>query len=71
MTMTVAELRSTPELLEFIAGGGQPKYLFFWGHQPQPDGRVGKGCFSQWWRAGPRRGVSPRPGLGHRHECQQ
>jgi ribA/ribD-fused uncharacterized protein len=38
-------------LLEFIGGGGQPKYLFFWGHQPQPDGSVGKGCFSQWWPA--------------------
>jgi ribA/ribD-fused uncharacterized protein len=25
------------------------KYLFFWGHQPERDGSVGKGCFSQWW----------------------
>jgi hypothetical protein len=51
MTLTVAEVRSTARLLDFIAGGGQPKYLFFWGHQPQPDGSVGKGCFSQWWPA--------------------
>jgi ribA/ribD-fused uncharacterized protein len=21
----------------------------FWGHQPQPDGSVGKGVLSQWW----------------------
>jgi ribA/ribD-fused uncharacterized protein len=49
MTETVAEVRSTSRLLDFIAGGGQPKYLFFWGHQPQPDGSVGKGCLSQWW----------------------
>ncbi|MGW6448605.1 NADAR family protein [Lentzea sp. NPDC055074] len=25
------------------------KYLFFWGHQPERDGRIGKGCLSQWW----------------------
>ncbi len=49
MTATVAEVRSTGQLLDFIAGGGQPKYLFFWGHQAQADGSVGKGCFSQWW----------------------
>ena len=24
-------------------------YLLFWGHQPERDGSVGKGCFSQWW----------------------
>jgi hypothetical protein len=52
MTLTVAEVRSTAQLLELIAGGGQPKYLFFCGHQPQPDGGAGKGCFSQWWPAG-------------------
>lgn len=51
MTVSVAEVRSTRQLVEFIAGGGQPKYLFFWGHQPQPDGSTGKGCFSQWWPA--------------------
>jgi hypothetical protein len=27
------------------------RYLFFWGHQPEPDGSVGKGCLSQWWPA--------------------
>jgi hypothetical protein len=35
MTVTVAEVRSTSRLIDFIAEGGQPKYLFFWGHQPQ------------------------------------
>jgi ribA/ribD-fused uncharacterized protein len=25
------------------------KYLFFWGHQPERDGSVGRGCLSQWW----------------------
>ncbi len=24
-------------------------YLFFWGHRPERDGSVGKGCLSQWW----------------------
>jgi ribA/ribD-fused uncharacterized protein len=23
--------------------------LFFWGHQPERDGSIGKGCLSQWW----------------------
>jgi ribA/ribD-fused uncharacterized protein len=27
------------------------KFLFFWGHQPEPDGRIGAGCLSQWWPA--------------------
>jgi ribA/ribD-fused uncharacterized protein len=40
--------RSTEEL---IALPGRLKYLFFWGHRPQPDGSVGSGCLSQWWPA--------------------
>lgn len=24
-------------------------FLFFWGHRPEKDGRIGKGCLSQWW----------------------
>lgn len=27
------------------------EYLFFWGHRPLPDGRIGKSCLSQWWPA--------------------
>jgi hypothetical protein len=42
-------IRSTGELLAFIAGGGRPKYLMFWGHQPPPGGGVGRSCLSQWW----------------------
>ena len=39
------------ELIE-LANAGQPfKYVYFWGHRPNPDGSVGKGCFSQWWPA--------------------
>jgi ribA/ribD-fused uncharacterized protein len=36
---------------EVLALPGPVKYLFFWGHRPQPDGRVGSGCLSQWWPA--------------------
>ncbi|MEV6847814.1 NADAR family protein [Actinoplanes sp. NPDC051411] len=36
---------------ELIALTGPVKYLFFWGHRPQPDGRLGRGCLSQWWPA--------------------
>jgi ribA/ribD-fused uncharacterized protein len=45
----VEEIRGTGDLIAFIAGGGRPKYLMFWGHQPSPDGGVGRGCLSQWW----------------------
>ena len=27
------------------------KFLFFWGHQPNKDGSIGKSCFSQWWES--------------------
>lgn len=27
------------------------EYLFFWGHRPRRDGRIGKECLSQWWVA--------------------
>ncbi|MEV5768956.1 NADAR family protein [Micromonospora sp. NPDC052213] len=39
-----------PELRALATGGGV-KYLFFRGHQPQPDGSIGPGCLSQWWPA--------------------
>ena len=33
------------------AAGQETDFLFFWGHQPQRDGRAGPGCLSQWWPA--------------------
>jgi ribA/ribD-fused uncharacterized protein len=46
----MADIRDTEQLLAFIAGGGRPEYLMFWGHQPPPGGAgVGRGCLSQWW----------------------
>src|SRR5262249_30084573 len=48
----VTELpRDVDELRALTAAGGRVKYLFFWGHRPQPDGSVGPGCLSQWWPA--------------------
>ena len=44
----MSEPRSVAELL---ALPGRPKFLYFWGHQPQRDGSVGVGCLSQWWPA--------------------
>ncbi len=32
--------------------GERPDFLFFWGHQPRPDGTIGAGCLSQWYAAG-------------------
>ncbi|CAM5573524.1 NADAR family protein [Streptomyces fumanus] len=36
-------------LIEQVRAGGRVKYLYFWGHRPRPDGRIGAGCLSQWW----------------------
>ena len=41
--------RSREELAAIIEAGGVPKWMMFWGHQPKPDGTIGKGCLSQWW----------------------
>jgi ribA/ribD-fused uncharacterized protein len=43
--------RTATELADATRRGVKAKYLFFWGHQPQPDGSIGKGCLSQWWPA--------------------
>jgi ribA/ribD-fused uncharacterized protein len=42
-------IQSRQELIEAIQQGFAPKYLFFWGHQPE--NVVGKNCFSQWYSA--------------------
>lgn len=47
--MNEDNIYSTEALIAAIARGFQPKYLFFWGHQPRPDGQIGKQCLSQWW----------------------
>ena len=37
-------------LVEAIAGGFRPSYVFFWGHTAK-SGSVGKECLSQWYPA--------------------
>jgi ribA/ribD-fused uncharacterized protein len=34
-----------------VQAGARPKYLLFWGHRAEPDGRIGAGSLSQWWPA--------------------
>jgi hypothetical protein len=43
------DLLDVESLVEAFRDGFRPKFLFFWGHHPQADGRIGKGCLSQWW----------------------
>ncbi|MFH8803698.1 NADAR family protein [Streptomyces sp. NPDC017936] len=40
---------SREALLRAVRAGARIKYLYFWGHRPRPDGRVGASCLSQWW----------------------
>jgi ribA/ribD-fused uncharacterized protein len=40
---------SREALVEAVRAGVRVKYLYFWGHRPRPDGRIGPGCLSQWW----------------------
>ena len=44
-------IRSVEDLLRALNAGLKPKYLCFWGHQPERDGSVGKGSLSQWFAA--------------------
>ena len=43
--------RSVNDLCRLEQMGQCPEFLFFWGHQPRRDGRIGPGCLSQWWPA--------------------
>lgn len=43
--------RTVDELVAHLGSGGTVKYLHFWGHRPQADGTLGRGCLSQWWPA--------------------
>jgi ribA/ribD-fused uncharacterized protein len=44
-------IRSRDDLLQAVRSGFRPRYLFFWGHRPLPNDRIGNPCFSQWWAA--------------------
>ena len=47
--MSVSQIRCADDLCAYVAQGGVPKYLAFWGHTPARDGVVTKACFSQWY----------------------
>jgi ribA/ribD-fused uncharacterized protein len=49
--MDAARPRDVADLRRLELAGEVPEFLFFWGHQPRPDGRPGPGCLSQWWPA--------------------
>ena len=38
-------------LIEKFRQGEKVQFLFFWGHQPNKDGEIDKGCLSQLWTA--------------------
>jgi ribA/ribD-fused uncharacterized protein len=42
---------SRDALIRAVRAGARIKYLYFWGHRPRPDGRIGASCLSQWWPA--------------------
>ena len=42
-------IKNVEALIDEIAKGLKPKFLFFWGHQPLNDDQIGKQCLSQWW----------------------
>lgn len=43
--------RNVGDLRKLELRGDCPDFLFFWGHRPLRDGRIGPGCLSQWWPA--------------------
>lgn len=43
------EIYEISALRSAYLAGERPKYLFFWGHAPSPDGRISESCLSQWW----------------------
>ena len=45
----VPAITDVDSLIREVKAGYRPKFLFFWGHHPRRDGRIGKGCLSQWW----------------------
>ncbi|MBB5891157.1 NADAR domain-containing protein [Kutzneria kofuensis] len=42
---------SVEDLVRAEAAGQRLKYVYFWGHEPRRDGRIGASCLSQWWPA--------------------
>lgn len=49
VTLLPTGARDRAQLTAVLDSGATPKWLMFWGHRPEADGSVGKGCLSQWW----------------------
>ncbi|WP_300757317.1 NADAR family protein [Janthinobacterium sp.] len=43
------QIRNVEELKAWLAAGGVPDYLYFWGHTPAQSQVADKSCFSQWF----------------------
>ena len=43
------QISNVEELKAWIAAGGVPDYLYFWGHTPAQPQVPDKSCFSQWF----------------------
>jgi ribA/ribD-fused uncharacterized protein len=48
---TVSNARNVQALVEAIAAGAAPKFLFFWGHRVPRNGVITSSCLSQWYPA--------------------
>ncbi|GHD43687.1 hypothetical protein GCM10010335_47570 [Streptomyces galbus] len=49
MVNDTGRIDTRESLIRALRAGSTVKYLYFWGHRPRPDGRVGPSCLSQWW----------------------
>ncbi|MCB0062436.1 MAG: NADAR family protein [Caldilineaceae bacterium] len=49
--MSQIEIDSVDKLITQISAGWQPKFIFFWGHEPKGNQPIGKWCLSQWFPA--------------------
>ncbi|WP_280899465.1 MULTISPECIES: NADAR family protein [unclassified Streptomyces] len=49
MGKITGKIDSQDALVRQVRAGAKLKFLYFWGHRPRPDGRVGASCLSQWW----------------------
>ncbi|MFF8944658.1 NADAR family protein [Streptomyces sp. NPDC014864] len=47
----MGSIDSRDALIRAVRTGTRVRYLYFWGHRPRHDGRVGASCLSQWWPA--------------------
>lgn len=50
-TIPVHEARTRDQLATALHRGGHADWVMFWGHRPEPEGRVGISCLSQWYPA--------------------